>query len=143
MAEKETTDELLDSRVAVYGDRVDNMVRVAEMWSAFLGQRIQPWQVPVMFTLYKIYRIGITPDYGDNVDDVDGYMQIFREVIGEDMVNARTTDEYRQIKEHRLARAGQPWSEQDAIQQEKDLAELRRKLMADSGVAGIDESEDA
>jgi hypothetical protein len=86
--------KLLDQRRAVYGDRIDNMVRVAQMWGAFLGVEIQPWQVPVMFALYKIYRLGITPDYSDNVDDVDGYMLMFREVIGDKLIQARTVEEY-------------------------------------------------
>ena len=90
----QNTETLLKSRESVYGDRIDNMVRVAQMWSGFLGHEIQPWQVPVMFALYKVYRLGITPDYSDNIDDVDGYMQMFREVIGDDMVQARTVEEY-------------------------------------------------
>ena len=98
---KTEAQELLDSRLAVYGDRIDNMRRVALMWSGFLGVEIKPWQVPVLFALYKQYRIAITPDYSDNIDDVDGYMLMFREVIGVDMVQARTVEEYLAEKKRR------------------------------------------
>lgn len=112
----QNTEALLKSRESVYGDRIDNMVRVAQMWSGFLGHEIQPWQAPVMFALYKVYRLGITPDYSDNIDDVDGYMQMFREVIGDDMVQARTVEEY-------LQKVNAPTANREAEAEAEALAE--------------------
>jgi hypothetical protein len=42
----------------------------------------------------KLVRTSVTPDYSDNSDDVDGYMDIFRRLVGDDMVHARTPAEY-------------------------------------------------
>lgn len=85
---------LLAQRAEVYGDRIENMVRTAQMWSGFLGHEIQAWQVPAMMAIYKMYRLGITPDYSDNIDDVDGWMLMFREVMGDDLIQARTVEEF-------------------------------------------------
>jgi hypothetical protein len=90
---------LTDSRKELYGDPVDNMHGVAVMWNAYLqGRKIQAWDVPIMHILNKIHRLGTSPDYGDHSDDVDGYMDLFRQVIEathpQGMIKARTTDEY-------------------------------------------------
>jgi len=95
---KSDAQKLVDQRLSVYGDRVENMVRVAKMWEGLFNFPVQPWQVPLAFAMYKMYRAGITPDYSDTIDDVDGYLLMFREVIGEDMVQARTVEEYLDIK---------------------------------------------
>jgi hypothetical protein len=90
---------LTDSRKELYGDPVENMHGVAVMWNAYLqGRKIQAWDVPIMHILNKIHRLGTSPDYGDHSDDVDGYMDMFRQVIEATfpagMIKARTTDEY-------------------------------------------------
>lgn len=97
----QSTEELLASRQSVYGDRVDNMVRVAQIWTGILGFEVQPVQVALMMAGYKLYRASLTPDYSDNVDDVDGYIQMAREVVGDDMIHARTVDEYLEKKSGR------------------------------------------
>jgi len=51
-----------------------------------------------MLAAMKIQRSAKTPDYSDSSDDVDGYMAIFREVVGDDMIHARTADDYREQK---------------------------------------------
>lgn len=89
-----TTEELLAQRHQVYGDRVENMERVAQMWSGYLGFAIRPVDVPAMLALYKMYRLNVEPEYSDNIDDVDGYMQMTREVIGDRLIKARTVDEF-------------------------------------------------
>jgi len=95
---------LTDSRKELYGDPVENMHGVAVMWNAYLqGRPIQAWDVPIMHILNKIHRLGTSPDYGDHSDDVDGYMDLFRQVIEatfpQGMIKARTTDEY-WVKKH-------------------------------------------
>jgi hypothetical protein len=42
----------------------------------------------------KLVRTKETPDYSDNSDDVEGYLDIFRKLVGKDMVHARTVNEY-------------------------------------------------
>jgi hypothetical protein len=90
----EEAQNLLDSRLAVYGERVENMTRVAKVFSGILGIEVRPDQVPLLMAGYKTVRASITPDYEDNVKDIEGYALMFREIIGDDMIPAVNTDEY-------------------------------------------------
>ena len=95
--QKETVDELLASRHAVYGDRIDNMERVAQIWSGLLGVEIKDWQVPLLMSAYKMFRTFQTPNYSDNSDDIDGWKKMFVEVMDANhggIVQARTVEEY-------------------------------------------------
>lgn len=89
----DTVDELIDGRVDVYGDPVMCFTRHAQVWSGILGIEVQPWQVALCMLGYKLVRTGITPDYSDNSDDIEGYLDIFRQLMP-DMVQARDTAEY-------------------------------------------------
>lgn len=90
--------DILDARRA-YGNRVINMAEQAAMIRAYLsGREVQAVDVPVIFILVKAHRLGKMPDYADNYDDIDGYLQIAREVVGENMIHAKTADEYQTIK---------------------------------------------
>ena len=91
---KEEAQTLLDSRLAVYGERVENMTRVAQVFSGILGMEVRPDQVPLLMVGYKTVRASQTPDYEDNVKDIEGYSLMFREIIGDDMIAAVNTDEY-------------------------------------------------
>jgi hypothetical protein len=91
---KEEAQNLLDSRLAVYGERVENMTRVAQVFSGILGFEVRPDQVPLLMVGYKTVRASQTPDYEDNVKDIEGYSLMFREIIGDDMIAAVNTDEY-------------------------------------------------
>ena len=93
--------ELLDSRREVYGDRVTNMERVAQVFSGILGTEVRTDQVPLLMVGYKTVRASQTPDYEDNIKDVEGYAIMFREIIGESMIPAATTDEYLREKSRR------------------------------------------
>ncbi|QOC56098.1 hypothetical protein SEA_ZHENGYI_6 [Microbacterium phage Zhengyi] len=89
---------ILDGRAA-YGDRVQNMKDQAAMINAYLGGRqVEAHDVPIIFVLVKAHRLGKMPDYADNYNDIDGYMQIAREVIGDNMIEAATAKEYQEIK---------------------------------------------
>jgi hypothetical protein len=90
----EEAQELLDSRLAVYGERVSNMENVAKIFSGILGIEVRPDQVPLLMIGYKTFRASQTPDYEDNVKDIEGYAIMFREVVGDDMIPAVNTDEY-------------------------------------------------
>lgn len=90
----EEAQELLDSRLAVYGERVKNMQDVAKVFSGILGTEVRPDQVPLLMVGYKTVRASKTPDYEDNVKDIEGYALMFREIIGDDMIAAVNTDEY-------------------------------------------------
>ena len=91
--------EVIDQRETLYGEPVQGMVRTAQIWSGILGFEVQPAQVPLMLMGYKLMRASISPDYADNSDDVEGDLDIFRKVVGEDMIHARTTADYWAQKE--------------------------------------------
>jgi len=92
--------EVIEGRRSVYGDPTDTFVRIAAMWSALLGEEeaVLSWHVPLMFIAAKMIRTVEAPDYADNSDDIEGYLAIFRELIGDDMIHARSVDEYLEKK---------------------------------------------
>ena len=92
----EEAQNLLDTRAAhpAYGDRIENMERVAQVFSGILGTEVRPEQVTLLMIGYKAVRASKTPDYEDNVKDIEGYALMFREIIGDDMISAAHTDEY-------------------------------------------------
>jgi hypothetical protein len=92
--ESSMIDVLIERRKQVYGDPVTTFPRVAQIWSGILGCEVTAADVPLMLIGYKLLRAQVTPDYSDNSDDVEGYLDIFRTVVGEDMVHARSVEEY-------------------------------------------------
>ena len=94
MPDNNEAQDLLDSRVSVYGERVKNMENVAKVFSGILGIEVRPDQVTLLMMGYKLVRASGTPDYEDNIKDVEGYALMFREIIGDDMIPAVNTDEY-------------------------------------------------
>lgn len=94
-------DEVIDGRRSVYGQPTDTFARIAQMWSAQLGTEVNAWQVPLMLISMKLIRTGECPEYSDNTDDVEGYLAIFREIIGPDMVHARSVSEFIEERERR------------------------------------------
>lgn len=90
---------MVDARQAVYGDKVETYRRIAEVWSGILGYHINPTDVPLMMMGLKLVRTQNAPDYSDNSDDIEGYLDIFRAIVGDDMVHARTVSQYIEIKQ--------------------------------------------
>ena len=86
--------DVIDRRVQVYGNPEETFIRIAEVWSGILGHEVKPVEVPLMMVGMKLVRAQVMPDYSDNSDDVDGYMDIFRTLVGEDMIHARTVNEF-------------------------------------------------
>lgn len=89
---------IVDARASVYGDPVENLCRIAQVWSGILGHEVQPTDVPLMMAGLKLVRTQVTPDYSDSSDDVDGFMEMFRRVVGSDMIHARSVGDYLLIK---------------------------------------------
>lgn len=102
MKSMDEAQNLLDSREEVYGDRVSNMENVAKIFSGILGTEVRADQVPLLMIGYKTFRASQTPDYEDNIKDIEGYGLMFREVIGEMMIKAVNTDEYVAAKRARI-----------------------------------------
>lgn len=108
--------ELIDRRVQVYGNPVETFARIAQVWTGIIGHEIQPWEVPLMMAGMKMVRADVMPDYSDNSDDIDGYLDIFRKIIGPDMIHARTVNEFIEKKWPKdptemvvCSRHGVPW----------------------------------
>lgn len=93
--------EVVDGRSSVYGDPVDSMKRTAQVWSGILDFEVRPDQVPLMLMGLKLVRTSECPEYSDNSDDLEGYLGMFRKVVGDDMVHARSVSEYLEIKVRR------------------------------------------
>jgi hypothetical protein len=92
---------ILDARSA-YGDKVQNQVEQAAMINAYLsGREVRPVDVPIIFILVKCHRLGKMPDYKDSYDDIEGYLDIAKLVIGGDMIEAATAKEYMAEKQRR------------------------------------------
>lgn len=89
-----TTDEVVDGRRAVYGDPTETFIRIAQVWSGIADADINAHTVALMMIGAKLVRAEVDPRYSDNSDDIEGYLEIFREIVGPDMVHARTVAEY-------------------------------------------------
>lgn len=97
--QSETVTEVIDGRVGVYGDPVETFPRIAQIWSAIVGCEITAEQVPLMLIGLKLLRTAEAPDYSDNSDDIEGYLDIFRKIVGDNMIQARSVTEYLEKKE--------------------------------------------
>jgi hypothetical protein len=104
----ETLAEVIDERVQVYGDPTATFPQIAQVWSGYLGVEIKATDVPIMQLLMKTVRLRQAPNYSDNSDDIEGYLDIFRKLVGDDMISARSVDEFiakrkeREKQEHPL-----------------------------------------
>ena len=87
-------EEVVDGRNSVYGNPVETFSRIAEVWSGILGHTVNATDVPLCLMGMKIIRTTQAPDYSDNSDDIEGYLDIFRKIVGDDMVHARSVKEY-------------------------------------------------
>lgn len=96
-----TVGEVIDGRRGVYGDPTVMFSRAAQIWSGITGYDISATDVPLMLIGYKVLRAQRTPDYSDNSDDIEGYLDIFRELVGTDMIHARSVTEYLEQREAR------------------------------------------
>lgn len=86
--------EVIDRRTQVYGDPQETFVRIAQVWSGILGHPVAAVEVPLLMAGMKMVRAQVMPDYSDNSDDIDGYLDIFRQLVGDDMIHARTVADF-------------------------------------------------
>lgn len=78
MTRKECLDKaagcVLKDRQNQYGGPENNFERIAEMWSAYLGNvRVHSWDVAAMMGMLKLARARFNPKYADNWVDLAGY----------------------------------------------------------------------
>ena len=100
--ENEIVAEVIDGRRSVYGNPEEVFPRHAQVWSAIIGAPVTAEQVALCLIGYKLIRAADTPDYSDNSDDIEGYLDIFRKIVGKNMVHARSVSEYLEKKAERV-----------------------------------------
>lgn len=89
-----TLGDVIDRRVQVYGSPEETFPRIALVWSGILGHTVTAAEVPLMMAGMKMVRAQVMPDYSDNSDDISGYMDIFNKLVGDDMIHARTVNDF-------------------------------------------------
>lgn len=87
-------DQIVDGRQLVYGDTVATWTRIAQMWSAIIDAPVSAFEAALCMDAMKTIRATAAPDYSDNLDDKDGYVRIARDLVGSDMINAQSVDDY-------------------------------------------------
>ena len=75
--------------------------QIALVWSGIIGAPVKATDVPLMLMGMKLVRTAQAPDYSDNSDDVEGYLDIFRQLVGDDMIEARSVNDYIAAKQAR------------------------------------------
>lgn len=98
--------EVIDERVKVYGDPTVTFPQIAQVWSGYLAHEIKPEDVPMMMILMKSVRARQAPDYSDNTDDIEGYLDLYRKLVPE-MIHARSVNEYIEKKTHPVVQMNQ------------------------------------
>jgi hypothetical protein len=68
--------KLLYDRGLQYGDPTANHIRIAQLWSAYLGYRIEPHEVAICMALVKISRIAEQSTNRDSYADALSYLAI-------------------------------------------------------------------
>jgi Domain of unknown function (DUF6378) len=69
-------EHLLDERGARYGEPVANHLRIAALWSAYLGYPVDAHEVAVCMSLVKISRISEQATHRDSFEDAICYLGI-------------------------------------------------------------------
>lgn len=121
--------EVVDERKSVYGDPKVSFPMVALVWSGILGTEVRPDQVPLLLMGYKLVRTSETPEYSDNSDDVEGYLEIFRLLMEDKMIHARSVTEF--IEKRKAS------NEQAAADSSDGTRYSEGELAADPDVCGL------
>ena len=90
----ETLESLVEDRRHVYGAPTEFFPRLAQMWAGILGADVTALDAAACMIALKTLRATMSPDYSDNTDDIVGYVDVFRELVGPDMIQARSVAEY-------------------------------------------------
>lgn len=67
-------------RQETHGDLKDNFATIAELWSIYLGRKVEMHDVAAMMALLKIARIRANPLHHDSWTDLAGYAACGAEV---------------------------------------------------------------
>ena len=67
---------ITDQRAEHYGSGHENLTRIADLWSAYLGVPITASEVCWMMVLLKASRAKVDPEHLDNYLDAHGYLDL-------------------------------------------------------------------
>ena len=59
-----------------HGDAYENHKQIADLWSAFLGEEIEPYEVAIMMTMVKASRMQAGTLDKDHFRDIAGYADV-------------------------------------------------------------------
>lgn len=77
---------VLKDRAATHGKPENSFGMTANLWSAFLGIPLEPWQVAICLNLLKVARASGNPTYPDNWGDMAGYAACGGELAAPDAI---------------------------------------------------------
>ncbi|OIH81998.1 hypothetical protein BLJ79_21485 [Arthrobacter sp. UCD-GKA] len=80
-----TAEELINGdRAATYGDPAENFTRIAQLWNAQFGHKLNAkftaTDVALALTHLKLSRLAVTPDHADSWVDGCGYLALGSEL---------------------------------------------------------------
>lgn len=70
------SEKLLYERGLKYGEPTANHIRIAQLWSAYLGRGVDPHEVAICMALVKISRLAEQETHRDSYEDAIAYMAI-------------------------------------------------------------------
>ena len=78
---EEASDLVTGSRADAYGDMVGCHQQIADLWNAFLSDKLKEalgaQDVAMLMALLKIARLRVSPEHRDSVIDLAGYTAIY------------------------------------------------------------------
>jgi hypothetical protein len=93
-----TAADVIADRQAKYGSPLEDMRRIAQMWSAILGVAVKPEQVPLCMEAVKISR-AVNAYQPDNAVDGCGYWQVYESCMTEQFAEDDQRDAAKVIAE--------------------------------------------
>ena len=121
---------VLQDRASQYGGPEDTFGRIAKLWSAYLGTKLDGTDVAAMMGLLKIARLRANPTHGDSWIDLAGYAACGAELAGK-------AEAYRQF----IEKAGAEYKKLRAEAEAKDEAQPKYRP-GDSLLVTMPEGED-
>jgi hypothetical protein len=76
--------QAVEERGEKYGHPRENLKRIAEMWTSYLGFSIEIQDVAMMMILLKVARTVETPCHRDSLVDIVGYIHTIEMALSRD-----------------------------------------------------------
>jgi hypothetical protein len=70
-------------RAATHGNAENSFALIAELWSAYLGAKVEAHDVAALLVLFKLARYRSNPGHADNSVDAAGYSALMGELGAE------------------------------------------------------------